>query len=1122
MGQTYQVKQGDTLSAIARRNNTSVDAIAKLNGIADPDKIYSGQTLKLPTSNSAATTGNAATTPKHGANQTAMATSNKDCKSPVGTCPFKNKDIALVPVRYALDEPFAPPQKQPHPLPAGAGFVAPLKLKESCYALRQLRDGWLYVYDEKAKVLDEYEVKDATFISQSKGSKGHLLYPATHSLSLIYSPQRWTGRIKKEMEKNSGLRSAWMQQVKLGSFASTMKAAHCGLPDALDKVADLGMPNNGFVLSCTPLAKPAEEDKQGIKLLVHKPAASPAAYKAGMPDPQSAMVVVLEDPLADLADLSMKVNQLLAKREALMGKDEKQRKANTHKLMMAEVTRNLARVRLDEKELPASVSGNVAKVHAFEEALDDYLGDRYLADMENMTAEPGMVRFDSLMTKRADAKLKILREQYGFNPSDKQVRQWKERAAFQDEVNWSGLHAFIKQYQAPLNELALALARAHEDLRNGLTRLKADPLPLGLDNCTAEGQAYLQTLFAEAGQALSLSCSTEDNKKALEKLLGEKVNDNLLALAPYGFDAALHKGLSEQTVDNVWLSTSSGDMTALFGRTADLEALLGDDGLKQKPWFQAAEAVIDAMKAAATSLAKGAHAQIMAAILPHAWKNSLAGNLRLVLLESLLGDQPLQVNSGYRMLSKSFKQKALVITKQMAAISSPPAGHNTTVQAINGDLRSLQQKLDALIAREMPMLVKLKGDLYQQQARQYIGDYLASVRSGVNQRITAMNERVPNLTTFGGLVALLNLWNLTVVMAGTAQNTQSVGRLRANIQLGSAFAWTGNAIAALYQGAAWGQLKPLTVDGGKKALTALSIKAAIKEGEHTALVKTFSLRMLAFSGLGMAAAGAELWDTWQASKDPLISGIEKTLLRMKAVVLFGQGGIFLIQLAYLGVNSLGFSSIAAICASWMGIGFFVLGAAYLVLAVLLNIFRRSDLEKWLRQSTWGEQPANWSDEDELARFEVLVNKPGASLSVVRSAPQGWMDTGRPQWQLQLSLPAHLRGQTIGLKVISQPIAKAGQMIPARSKEELARYQVAMQPKTLETQRGRWDDLVYTLPLGVDINTAIKLELGYLGGMVQQEFIFKGSSSSSGPITLATSSGGLGTMPALMVGKQGNR
>ncbi len=1056
-------------------------------------------------------------------NQVAQCANTTDSKSPAGVCPLKNKKIAIIPVRYALDEPFSPPQKQPHPVPAGAGFVVPLKLKESGYALRQLRDGWLYVYDEKAKTFDEYEIKGATFISQSKGSKGHLLYPASHTLSLIYSPQRWTGRIKKEMGKNSSLRSVWMRQVKLGSFASTMKAPHCGLPDVLDKVADLGMSNKGFVLSSTPLAKPAEEDKQGIKLLAHKPAGSPAANKAGIPDPKSALVVALEDPLADLADLSMKVNQLLAKYEALLGKDDASIKVNSHKLMMAEVTRNLAKVRLEEKELPASVRGNVAKTQAFEEALDDYLGDRYLADMENMTAEPGMAMFSSPMEKRADAKLKILREQYGFNPSHKQVAQWKERAAFQDEVNWSGLNAFIKQYQVPLNELELALTRAHEDLFNGVTRLKADPLPFGLDNRTPKGQAYLQTLFAEAGQALSLSCRTEARKKALEKLLGEKNSDNLLALAPYGFDIALYKGLSEQTVANAWLSTSSGDMTALFGRTADLETLLGDERLKQKSWFQAVEAVIEAMKVVGKSMAKGAHAQIMAAILPHAWKNSLAGNLRLVLLESLLGEQPLQVNRDYRMLHSRFQQKVWIIVKEMSAISSPPPGRSTTVKAINGQLKTLQQQLDTLIASEMPLLVKLKGDLYQQQARQYVGDYLASVRSGVNQRITAMNERIPNLATFGGLVALLNLWNLTVVIAGTAQNAQSIGRERANMQLGSAFAWTGNAIAALYQGAAWEKLKPLTTGGGKRALTAISIKAAIKEGEHAVWVKAFSLRMLAFAGLGAAAAGLEAWDASLASKDPLISEMERTLLVSKAYVLWGQTGIFGVQvLLTLVSRGVGGFAIGTVFAPWMVVGLFVLGIAYLVLTMLLNIFKRSDLEKWLLQSTWGKQPANWSTEDELARFESLVNKPGASLTVVRSPAQGWMDSGRPQWQLQLSLPTHLRGQTIGLKVIGQPIARAGQMVPVRSKEDLTRYQAAMQPRTLGTQRGRWDDMVYSLPLGIDTNSAIKLELGYLGGMIQRQFVFKGSSSSGGPVTLNSSNGDLGTMPALVVGKQGNK
>ncbi|MFM5268716.1 hypothetical protein ACET9V_21385 [Aeromonas caviae] len=55
---------------------------------------------------------------------------------------------------------------------------------------------------------------------------------------------------------------------------------------------------------------------------------------------------------------------------------------------------------------------------------------------------------------------------------------------------------------------------------------------------------------------------------------------------------------------------------------------------------------------------------------------------------------------------------------------------------------------------------------------------------------------------------------------------------------------------------------------------------------------------------------------------------------------------------------------------------------------------------------------------------------------------------------------------------------------------MASYQTAMQPRTLETYRGSWEDMVYSLPLEVDTNSAIKLELGYLGGMVQREFIFK--------------------------------
>ena len=45
---TYTVRRGDTLWGIARRCNTTVSALASLNHIADPNLIYPGQVLVLP------------------------------------------------------------------------------------------------------------------------------------------------------------------------------------------------------------------------------------------------------------------------------------------------------------------------------------------------------------------------------------------------------------------------------------------------------------------------------------------------------------------------------------------------------------------------------------------------------------------------------------------------------------------------------------------------------------------------------------------------------------------------------------------------------------------------------------------------------------------------------------------------------------------------------------------------------------------------------------------------------------------------------------------------------------------------------------------------------------------
>ena len=51
----YVVRRGDTLGGIARRFNTTVDALVQLNGIRNPNLIYVGQRLRVPAPSSGGT-----------------------------------------------------------------------------------------------------------------------------------------------------------------------------------------------------------------------------------------------------------------------------------------------------------------------------------------------------------------------------------------------------------------------------------------------------------------------------------------------------------------------------------------------------------------------------------------------------------------------------------------------------------------------------------------------------------------------------------------------------------------------------------------------------------------------------------------------------------------------------------------------------------------------------------------------------------------------------------------------------------------------------------------------------------------------------------------------------------
>lgn len=60
MAITHKIKQGDTLSAIAKMYNTSVNDLASANGIKNPNLIIAGKTLSIPNSNASTSTSESA------------------------------------------------------------------------------------------------------------------------------------------------------------------------------------------------------------------------------------------------------------------------------------------------------------------------------------------------------------------------------------------------------------------------------------------------------------------------------------------------------------------------------------------------------------------------------------------------------------------------------------------------------------------------------------------------------------------------------------------------------------------------------------------------------------------------------------------------------------------------------------------------------------------------------------------------------------------------------------------------------------------------------------------------------------------------------------------------------
>lgn len=357
--QEYTVQPGDGYFKIAQKFNMNPAELMELNGKKAfwEDLIHPNDTLLVIDRNHA---------------QKLLAKTSNEQQSSTGGCPL-NQEIAIFPVRYAIDE--APTnnkkEKSKHPIPKDWGTTGLPEIKTRGYTMRQLRDGWVYVWD--GEKFDEYKVKgtefkhtnrqdkkiEATPIVQieptegEKGTKKYLGYSSDKTLHICYAQERWTELLYEKMLNNEkGQRTQWMRPLDLTKLCLGIQPHTQLLTKIADYVADIyedkvNLKDN-YQSTTVHTRKSSNQDAE------IKPAITSAQIVAAVPEKESAYFLALDDMLGVVNDLTL---QAVGRHMELASFN----KNYEHKLFVAEIVESLCSANIEEDEYPASCTSSGKK-----------------------------------------------------------------------------------------------------------------------------------------------------------------------------------------------------------------------------------------------------------------------------------------------------------------------------------------------------------------------------------------------------------------------------------------------------------------------------------------------------------------------------------------------------------------------------------------------------------------------------------------------------------------------------------------------------------------------------------------------------------------------------------------
>ncbi len=904
----------------------------------------------------------------------------------------------FIPVRYAIDQ-LETEETQPFGLPDEWKGQGPAKLNTVGYTLRQLRDGWLYVYDAINKSLDEYEIKGTQFTlyklgeSESpeseqrgtpEGAKPFLTYEDGSVLSICYSEHRWTWNMFMRVLNNPSNHIDRMQTVVLSANENQPNIAPI---DKLTQVADIessAVDDGRFADS--GIATKADEDGS-----VFKPVAAESDLTSAIPEEESGYFVAIKDYAADIQDMSL--HFVGAASPYRLFTDQFSNQWNLMQTAMQLCMFGAS----DNIDMPTGVKRKNQELEFYMD-MADYYDNSAMVDltsesqaaiikgMPSSFSQQAIDDYQKSTSEIADA----IQKKYGISANRfGKYEQWIATERWRKQLNWKQMLSEMQDLSEQKETMLAEVVSVKSDFIAVMESLTPHHLERTFDLYSKDTQYSLYQLHKQAVESFTLVIQEEDRQWAESQW--EKPT-SLLALYASGFSRSLFKVIekniieaqNEQSIasensdaDNQLMDqiSATSNRVSMYSKIMDFVSnpnTAETDFLKDiAKGFQELDIIF---KSAIGALAKGVlefgvsmTSQASILLMPVFAKplNRQSYYLFAVIAEHMAHNMPVTVNESYARDFKKWKTRVndylSELKKNDAVIADFQKNNRKADSKYTTALKNKKRikKALAVATLEYPQYIELPDDLPQRTVE-------LRTRISMN-KLDDLNKLFENAGGLGFLALIFNC----IALGDAMSSIQDTGLMSSDefLDIQQKLFYTVNAWTGIRTGKLWDSVKG---EAQLRAHSRIRLKKLIADQadgfEHLIIddIKTFN-KWLAVTGIiGALASGIEAYRVLNSIDD-----LERDA-RIAGYFNFSS----LVGLTVVGA----FQAIGGITGIWSAnvlfggpVMFVIMGltAVYLLSNHIMSKLKQDDYQKWLDKLPWGYHPdkARWSQSSSLVKRE---------------------------------------------------------------------------------------------------------------------------------------------------------